>query len=210
MKDSKDEGYIKGMPRRQAINYGVGLRFTFYKDISIWEGPLFLFWRQFHAKKNWLIHVSQKIRKTGSHSRKKVRTQEEALSFTRTTSNKNDNKLCKFHPFHVKEATKRRKHFFDVRSYIYRRDSWANICQFTDFLILPVCVEPYIIIVTRKWCYTWLCTLSVDVVCARLVLVPPGSKAAAWKWALSPQPHPGREGSRRSYAFCTQFTFKRS
>ena len=37
MKDSKDEGYIKGMPKRQAINYGVGLRSTFYKDISMWE-----------------------------------------------------------------------------------------------------------------------------------------------------------------------------
>lgn len=87
----------------------------------------------------------------------------------------------------VMKAIKRRKHFFDVRSYIYRRDSWAIICQFTDFLTLPVCVEPYIIIVTRKWCDTWLCTMSVDGVCARLVLVPHGSKAAAWKLVLSPQ-----------------------
>lgn len=119
--------------------------------------------------------------------RKRPAHKKNARSSTRTTSHKNDNKLCKFHPFHVKTATKRRKHFFDVRSYIYRRDSWANICQFTDFLILPVCVEPNIIIVTRKWCDTWLCTMSVDSMCARLVLVPPGSKAVAWKLVLSPQ-----------------------
>lgn len=30
MKDSKDEGYIKGMPNSQAVNYGVDQRFTFY------------------------------------------------------------------------------------------------------------------------------------------------------------------------------------
>ena len=140
MKDSKDEGYIKGMPKRQAINYGVGLRSTFYKDISMWESPLFLFWRQFHAKKIGLFTYHGKFeRQVHIHGKRRAH-KKNARSFTRTTSHINDNKLCKFHHFHVKKATKRRKHFLYVRWYKYRRDSWANICQFTDFLTLPVCV----------------------------------------------------------------------
>ena len=78
-----------------------------------------------------------------------------------------------------KKATKRHINtFFDVFSYIYRRDGCETISKswiFTDFLTFSMCVQPSIVILTRK---SWLWASCVDGVCDKLGFSPSRLKSS--------------------------------